>query len=63
MPPGNGNPGDMFADLDESTREKVQSIMEQQRDGSINMEEAKEQLEELGVELPQRREPQEQAEQ
>lgn len=63
MPPGNGKPGDMFADLDESTRQKVQSIMEQQRDGSITMEEAQAQLEELGVELPQRREPQEQAEQ
>ncbi|MCM3388340.1 carbohydrate-binding domain-containing protein [Ureibacillus chungkukjangi] len=56
--PGNaeGNPGgsrgDMFADLDEETRQKVQSIMDQQRNGTISQEEAQEQLSELGVELP-----------
>jgi hypothetical protein len=48
----------MFSDLDEETREKVQSIMEQQRDGNITREEAQEQLAELGVEFPQRGEPQ-----
>jgi hypothetical protein len=57
MPPEQGNPGGMFADLSESTREKVQIIMEQQRDGTITMEEAQKQLAELGVELPERREP------
>ncbi|MFY0760822.1 carbohydrate-binding domain-containing protein [Metabacillus dongyingensis] len=58
MPQGKGNPWDMFSDLDEETREKVQSIMEQQRDGTITREEAQEQLAELGVEFPQRGEPQ-----
>lgn len=63
MPQGKGNPGDMFSDLDEERREKVQSIMEQQRDGTITREEAQEQLAELGVELPQRGVLQEQSEQ
>ncbi|MFC7686463.1 carbohydrate-binding domain-containing protein [Ureibacillus sp. GCM10028918] len=49
--PGGGR-GDMFADLDDATREKVQSIMEQQRNGTITQEEAQAQLAELGVELP-----------
>lgn len=49
-----GNPGDMFADLDEETREKVQEIMEQQREGTITREEAQAQLSELGVEFPVR---------
>ncbi|GKV66200.1 hypothetical protein NCCP2331_23530 [Sporosarcina sp. NCCP-2331] len=48
---------DPFADLDQETREQVQSILEQQRDGSITSEEAKKQLEKLGVELPQRKVP------
>ncbi|MDN4494345.1 carbohydrate-binding domain-containing protein [Ureibacillus aquaedulcis] len=47
-----GGRGDMFADLDEATREKAQSIMEQQRNGTITQEEAQAQLAELGVELP-----------
>jgi hypothetical protein len=47
--------GDMFSNLDEATREKAQSIMQQQRDGSITQEEAQAQLEELGVEIPQMR--------
>ncbi|WP_346234616.1 carbohydrate-binding domain-containing protein [Lysinibacillus telephonicus] len=55
-----GNRGDMFSNLDEETRQKVQSIMEQERNGVITQEEAQAQMEELGVELPQRGEPQEQ---
>ncbi|MFJ8236394.1 carbohydrate-binding domain-containing protein [Ureibacillus sp. NPDC094379] len=47
-----GNRKDMFSDLDDETREKVQSIMEQQRNGTITQEEAQAQLEELGVEFP-----------
>ena len=47
-----GNRGDMFGDLDDETREIVQSIMEQQRNGTISQEEAQAQLNELGVELP-----------
>lgn len=53
-PEGKGNFGDMFSDLDEATREKVQSIMEQQREGTITQEEAQKQLAKLGVEFPQR---------
>lgn len=47
-----GGRDDMFADLDEATKEKAQSIMEQQRNGTITQEEAQAQLAELGVELP-----------
>ncbi|WP_052130062.1 carbohydrate-binding domain-containing protein [Ureibacillus sinduriensis] len=49
--PGGGR-GDMFADLDEATKEKAQSIIEQQRNGTITQEEAQAQLAELGIELP-----------
>ncbi|KEF37855.1 protein of unknown function (DUF4353) [Schinkia azotoformans MEV2011] len=48
------NPGDMFKDLDEATMEKVRSIMDQERAGSITREEAQAQLTELGVEFPKR---------
>ncbi|MBP2242164.1 hypothetical protein J2Z40_002737 [Cytobacillus eiseniae] len=47
-----GGPGDMFGDLDEETREKVQGIMEQEREGTITREEAQEKLAELGMEFP-----------
>ncbi|MFV2050390.1 carbohydrate-binding domain-containing protein [Metabacillus litoralis] len=50
--PQMGNRGDMFADMDEETREKVEAIMEKQRSGEITQEEAQAQLEELGVEIP-----------
>ncbi len=53
-----GTRPDMFSDLDEETKEKAERIMEQQREGSITMEEAQEQLEELGVEIPMGRGPQ-----
>ena len=49
-----GNPGDMFKDLDEVTMEKVRSIMEQERTGTITREEAQAQLTELGVNFPER---------
>ena len=49
-----GNPGDMFKDLDEATMEKVRSIMDQERAGTITREEAQAQLTELGVEFPER---------
>jgi hypothetical protein len=48
-----GNREDMFSNLDDETREKVQSIMEQQRNGTITQEDAQAQLAELGVEIPQ----------
>ncbi|EKN67923.1 carbohydrate-binding domain-containing protein [Schinkia azotoformans] len=54
-PGGSGdNPGDIFKDLDEATMEKVRSIMDQERAGSITREEAQAQLTELGVESPKR---------
>ncbi|MFJ7933915.1 carbohydrate-binding domain-containing protein [Sporosarcina sp. NPDC096371] len=56
---GKGNRGEMFSNLDEGTRTKVQSILDQQREGTITWEEAQKQLEELGVEIPQRRDPRE----
>ncbi|WP_458414788.1 carbohydrate-binding domain-containing protein [Schinkia sp. CFF1] len=47
-----GNPGDMFKNLDEATREKVKTIMEQERAGTITREEAQKKMAELGVEMP-----------
>lgn len=47
-----GKPQDLFKDLDEVTREKAQTIMEQERAGTISREEAQKQLEELGVKFP-----------
>ncbi|MDQ0231842.1 carbohydrate-binding domain-containing protein [Metabacillus malikii] len=44
--------GGMFSNLDEETRKKVQSIMEQQRNSTISREEAEAQLAELGIEFP-----------
>lgn len=49
--PERGNQTDMFEGLDEETKAKVQSIMEQQRAGTITQEESQVQLEGLGVEL------------
>ena len=45
---------DKFAGLDEETKGQVQTIMEQQKDGTITAEEAQAQLAELGVGLPER---------
>lgn len=47
-------PSDMFGDLDEETMEKVQAIMQQEREGTITREEAEAQLADLGVEMPVR---------
>lgn len=55
--PDMGNRDDMFSDLDEETRQKMQEIMEQQRNGTITQEEAQEQLKELGIEMPERSAP------
>lgn len=52
MPKGGGNRGDMFSNLDDETRAKVESIINQQRNGSITEEEAKTQLGELGLDFP-----------
>ncbi|WP_078414958.1 hypothetical protein [Priestia abyssalis] len=53
--PAKGNKGsreDMFANLDDATKEKAQAIMEKVKDGSLTREEAQAQLADLGVELP-----------
>ncbi len=42
----------MFSELDEETKEKVEAIMNQQREGSISFEEAQAQLVELGIDMP-----------
>jgi hypothetical protein len=49
--PERGNPGDMFADLDEETKAEAQKIIEQVNEGTLTMEEAEQQLVELGVEF------------
>lgn len=51
-PTDKGNRGDMFSDLDEATRARVQEIMEKERAGEITREEAQAQLSELGIEFP-----------
>lgn len=56
-PAGKGNIEDMFTNLDDETKEKVQSIMEQERNGTITREEAQEQLAQLGVKFPEARRP------
>ncbi|TKC16780.1 carbohydrate-binding domain-containing protein [Robertmurraya kyonggiensis] len=50
-PPDGGNRGEMFSDLDDETRAKVQEIMEQERAGTLTREEAQAKLSELGVEF------------
>lgn len=58
MNPGGGqarperNQDGTLSNLDEETQEKVQAIMQQQREGTITIEEAQTQLAELGVEMP-----------
>lgn len=49
--PEGGGMGSPFGDLDEETREKVEAIMEQQRDGAITMEQAQQQLSDLGISM------------
>lgn len=47
-----GGPGNnMFSNLDEETRAKVEEIMSAMREGTITREEAEAQLAELGVEI------------
>ena len=47
-----GPRGDMFANLDDATKEKAQAIVEKMKDGSLTHEEAHTQLADLGIELP-----------
>jgi len=54
-PEGGTPPDDMFGDLDDETKEKMQAIMEKERAGTITSEEAQAQLKELGIEFPGRK--------
>jgi len=54
-PEGGTPPDDMFGDLDDETKEKLQAIMEKERAGTITSEEAQAQLKELGIEFPGRK--------
>ncbi|MDN4494336.1 hypothetical protein [Ureibacillus aquaedulcis] len=47
-----GGHGDFLADLDDATQEKAQSILDQQKAGTITQADAQTQLAELGVDLP-----------
>ncbi|MBZ5753843.1 hypothetical protein [Metabacillus rhizolycopersici] len=49
-----GGHGNMFAGLDDATKEKAEAIVEQLKNDSITQEEAQAQLADLGVELPER---------
>ncbi|PFQ13775.1 hypothetical protein [Bacillus cereus] len=45
---------EMFAGLDEQTKEKAKSILEQEKSGKLTHEQAKEELTKLGVKLPEK---------
>jgi len=45
---------DIFTNLDEEIKAKVEEIMKQRKEGTITSEEADAQLAELGVELPKK---------
>jgi hypothetical protein len=51
---GEGKKADLFASLDDATKAKAEAILEKEKAGTITKEEAKTQLEELGVTLPER---------
>ncbi|TBX72695.1 hypothetical protein E0M25_22370, partial [Bacillus mycoides] len=52
--PEKGKHKDMFANLDEATKEKAKSILEQGKSGALTREQVKEKLKELGVNLPEK---------
>jgi len=52
--PEKGKHGDMFANLDEATKEKAKSILEQEKSGKLTREQAREELTKLGVKLPEK---------
>ena len=45
---------EMFAGLDEATKEKAKSILEQEKSGKLTREQAKEELTKLGVKFRKR---------
>jgi hypothetical protein len=51
---GKGRMNDLFANLDDATKAKAEAIMENEKAGTITKDEAKTQLEALGVTLPER---------
>ncbi|GKV54069.1 hypothetical protein NCCP2222_00160 [Sporosarcina sp. NCCP-2222] len=52
--PQGQRPNEMFEGLDDETKQEVQGIMKQMREGTLSQEEADKKLEELGVSLPKR---------
>ncbi|MEN1939470.1 hypothetical protein AAIE21_29525, partial [Paenibacillus sp. 102] len=52
--PEKGKRGEMFANLDDATKEKVKAIMDQKKSGTLTHEQVKEKLAELGVNLPEK---------
>jgi hypothetical protein len=50
---GKGKKADIFANLDDETKTKVEAIIEKEKAGTITHEEAKAELQELGVTLPE----------
>ena len=51
---GNGLHLAKFQNLDDATKEKVQAIMDQVKDGSLSREDAQKQLADLGINMPVR---------
>ncbi|OLS39260.1 hypothetical protein BTR25_12715 [Bacillus sp. MRMR6] len=49
--PERGNPDDMFANLDEETKAQAQKMIDQVNGGTLSIEEARQQLAEMGVEF------------
>ncbi|SDZ39308.1 hypothetical protein SAMN04488156_1251, partial [Bacillus sp. 166amftsu] len=52
--PEKGKRGEMFANLDDQTKEKAKAIMKQKKAGTLTREQVKEKLAELGVNLPEK---------
>lgn len=51
---GKGSKEDRFANLDEETKAKAEAILKNAKSGAITREEAKSQLEQLGITIPER---------
>ena len=47
---------DMFGNLSDEDRQKLDAIMEKQKKGEITQEEATQQLNEIGIQLPSNKE-------
>ena len=52
--PEKGKHKEMFAGLDDQTKEKAKSILEQEKSGKLTREQAQEELTKLGVKMPEK---------